>query len=64
MCEHSAHNLSLGDSISLESTTKTGKVTRKLVRSPYLIDEEGVIAKAFGKVKAKDNAKQMLDELA
>ena len=29
----------------------------------YLIDENGIIAKAFGKVKPKDNAKQMLKEI-
>ena len=50
--------------VLVEGVTKTGKNTRRLVRSTYLIDEEGNIAKAFGKVKAKDNAKQMLDELA
>ena len=49
--------------VLVEGTTKTGKTTRRLVRSTYLIDEEGVITKAFAKVKAKDNAKQMLDEL-
>ena len=32
-------------------------------RSTYLIDENGVIVKAFGKVKPKDNAKQMLKAL-
>ena len=49
--------------VLVEGTTKTGKTTRRLVRSTYLIDEEGVITKAFAKVKAKDNARQMLDEL-
>ena len=49
--------------VMLESTTKTGKTTRRLVRSTYLIDEEGTIVRAFGKVKAKDNAAQMLGEL-
>ena len=38
-------------------------VSRRLVRSTYLIDEQGIIVRAFGKVKAKDNARQMLDEL-
>lgn len=33
------------------------------VRSTYLIDEDGKIEKAFGKVKAADNPAQMLDEL-
>ena len=50
--------------VLVEGTTKTGKVTRRLVRSTYLIDEEGTIVRAFGKVKAKDNAQQMLGELA
>ncbi len=40
-----------------------GKVTMGVVRTTYLIDEEGVIRKAFGKVKAADNPKQMLAEL-
>ena len=50
--------------VLVESVTKTGRVSRRLVRSTYLIDEEGVIARAFGKVKPKDNARQMLGELA
>lgn len=40
-----------------------GKVSMGVVRTTYLIDENGVIVKAFGKVKAADNPKQMLDEL-
>lgn len=32
-------------------------------RSTYLIDENGVIIKAFGKVKAKENPAQMLSEI-
>lgn len=32
-------------------------------RSTYLIDENGVIVKAFGKVKAKENPEQMLREV-
>ena len=44
-------------------TTKAGNVSRRTIRSTYLIDEEGVITRAFGKVKAKDNAAQMLGEL-
>jgi peroxiredoxin Q/BCP len=42
---------------------KDGKPTRSLIRSTYLIDENGLIIKAFGGVKAKDNAAQMLDAL-
>lgn len=40
-----------------------GKPVMGIERSTYLIDEEGTIIKAFGKVKPKDNAKQMLKEL-
>ena len=42
---------------------KDGKPSKNLIRSTYLIDEDGVIAKAFGGVKAKENAAQMLEEL-
>jgi peroxiredoxin Q/BCP len=34
-----------------------------VVRTTYLIDENGVIARAFDKVKAADNPMQMLGEL-
>ena len=40
-----------------------GKVTMGVVRSTYLIDEEGVIIKAFGNVKAADNPGKMLEEI-
>ena len=40
-----------------------GKPAMGVVRTTYLI-EKGVIVKAFGKVKAAENPKQMLDELA
>ena len=40
-----------------------GKVSIGVVRTTYLIDEKGVIVKAFGKVKAADNPAQMLEEL-
>ena len=40
-----------------------GKVSMGVVRTTYLIDEEGNIAKAFGKVKAADNPQEMLEEL-
>lgn len=42
---------------------KDGRPTKSLIRSTYLIDEDGVIAKAFGGVKPKENAAQMLEEL-
>ena len=41
-----------------------GKVTMGVVRTTYLIDENGVIEKAFDKVKAAENPAQMLAELA
>lgn len=43
---------------------KDGKPTKSLIRSTYLIDEDGVIIKAFGGVKPKEDAERMLEELA
>lgn len=40
-----------------------GKVTMGVVRTTYLIDEKGIIARAFDKVKAAENPAQMLGEL-
>lgn len=40
-----------------------GKVSMGVVRTTYLIDEEGIIVKAIGKVKAAENPAQMLEEL-
>lgn len=40
-----------------------GKVSMGVVRTTYLIDEKGIIIKAFDKVKAADNPTQMLGEL-
>lgn len=42
---------------------KDGKPTKSLIRSTYLIDENGIIVQAFGGVKPKENAEQMLQEL-
>ena len=41
-----------------------GKLSMGVVRTTYLIDESGKIAKAFDKVKAADNPEQMLGELS
>ena len=41
-----------------------GKVTMGVVRTTYLIDEAGIIVKAFDKVKAAENPGQMLEILA
>lgn len=41
-----------------------GKVSMGVVRTTYLIDENGIITKAFEKVKAAENPGQMLDELS
>ena len=38
-----------------------GKKTMGVVRTTYLINEQGVIERAFGKVKAGENPQQMLD---
>ena len=40
-----------------------GRKTMGIVRSTYLIDENGVSAKAFEKVKAADNPAQMLESI-
>ena len=41
-----------------------GNVSMGVVRTTYLIDENGIIEKVFKKVKAADNPAQMLEELA
>lgn len=41
-----------------------GKTYMGVVRSTYLIDENGIITKAFGKVKPAENPAQMLAELS
>ena len=40
-----------------------GKVSMGVIRTTYLIDEDGIIVRAFDKVKAADNPQQMLGEL-
>ncbi len=40
-----------------------GKAVMGVVRTTYLIDENGMIVKAFTKVKAAENPRQMLNEL-
>lgn len=40
-----------------------GKRSMGVVRTTYLIDENGMIEKAFNKVKAEKNPEQMLEEL-
>ncbi len=40
-----------------------GKVSMGVVRTTYLIDEQGVIVKAMDKVKAADNPQEMLELL-
>ena len=41
----------------------SGKATMGVVRTTYLIDENGIIVRAFTKVKAAENPQQMLNEL-
>ena len=41
-----------------------GKVSMGVVRTTYLIDEKGIMAKAFDTVKAAENPAQMLEELS
>ena len=40
-----------------------GKVSMGVVRTTYLIDEDGMIVKAFDKVKAAENPAQMLGQI-
>ena len=40
-----------------------GKITMGVVRTTYLINENGIITKAFGKVKAAENPADMLKEV-
>ena len=40
-----------------------GKPTMGVVRTTYLIDENGIIVRAFSKVKAAENPQQMLNAL-
>ena len=40
-----------------------GKVSMGVIRTTYLIDENGIIVKALTKVKAADNPQDMLDAL-
>lgn len=41
-----------------------GKVSMGVVRTTYLIDENGILLRAEGKVKAAENPRQMLEALA
>ena len=41
-----------------------GKVTMGVVRTTYLIDEQGMIVRANDKVKAADDAEKMLTEIS
>ena len=43
--------------------TMCGKTSMGVVRTTYLIDENGMIAKAFGNVKAAENPAKMLEEV-
>lgn len=43
--------------------TLYGKKSFGVVRTTYLIDENGIIVKAFGNVKAAENPGQMLEEI-
>ena len=43
--------------------TMCGKTSMGVVRTTYLIDENGIIVKAFGNVKAAENPAKMLNEV-
>lgn len=46
-----------------QEKTMCGRTSMGVVRTTYLINEEGIIEKVFAKVKAADNPAQMLGEL-
>lgn len=48
----------------VQKRDKDGQPMKGVIRSTYLIDENGVIVKAFGAVKAKENPAQMLEALS
>ncbi len=43
--------------------TMDGKTSMGVVRTTYLIDEQGIIIRASDKVKAAENPEQMLQEV-
>lgn len=47
----------------VQKRDKDGQPKKGLIRSTYLIDENGMIVKAYGAVKAKENPAQMLEAL-
>ena len=47
----------------VQKRDKDGQPGKGLIRSTYLIDESGIICRALGAVKAKENAAQMLEML-
>ena len=47
----------------LKEKKSKGKISIGIVRTIYLINEEGVIVRGFEKVKAADNPAQMLEQL-
>ena len=47
----------------VQKRDREGRPLNGLIRSTYLIDEKGVIVKAYGAVKAKENPAQMLEAL-
>ena len=46
-----------------QEKTRCGRTSMGVVRTTYLIDEKGIIVKAFDNVKAKENPGQMLGEI-
>ena len=52
-----------GDFVKKPMRECTGKVSMGVVRTTYLIDEEGIIIRANDKVKAAEDPENMLGEL-
>ena len=59
----SDHELQMITAYDVLKPPKDDKPSKSVSRATYLIDEDGIIVKAFGAVKAKENPAQMLEVL-
>ncbi|MBQ8137456.1 MAG: peroxiredoxin [Clostridia bacterium] len=57
-------DLSVIAAYDVQKRDQEGQPTKGLIRSTYLIDENGIIVKAFSSVKAKENPSKMLEALS
>ena len=62
-CPYTMDGIRQPSSAKTGTVRRTGKVSMGVVRTTYLIDEQGIIIKANDKVKAADDPENMLKEL-